>query len=248
MSDHWQQRTQLLLGKAAIDHLMQLHVLVVGVGGVGGYVVEALARAGVGRITMIDMDVVATSNRNRQLVALVDTIGRSKVEVMAERVKLINPSCDVRVYNDMLCHDAADRLALVSPHVVVDAIDSLNCKVALLIAAVQANLPIYTSMGAGRRLDPTLVRMMDVMDTAGCGLARQVRTRLRKAGIGRGIPCVSSTEIPRDPGPLEAIGEGRERVVNGTISYMPAIFGLMLAGSLLKDQIQRFEMGASATQ
>jgi tRNA A37 threonylcarbamoyladenosine dehydratase len=248
MMDEWQQRTQLLLGDEVIRCLSQLHVLVVGVGGVGGYVVEALARAGVGRISMIDMDVVATSNRNRQLVALVDTVGQTKVSVMAQRVMAINPLCNVEVYTEMLCQDASERLLVIKPDVIVDAIDSLNCKVALLLAAVHVGLTIYSSMGAGRRLDVSKVRMMDIMDTSGCGLARQVRTRLRKAGVGRGITCVSSTETPRDPGPLEAAGDGRERVVNGTISYMPAIFGLMLAGTLLKDQVQRFEMGASATQ
>jgi tRNA A37 threonylcarbamoyladenosine dehydratase len=141
----------------------------------------------------------------------------------------------------MICQDAKDWLVRLHPTVVVDAIDSLNCKVSLLQAAVAMQLPVYASMGAGRRLDVRQVAVMDVMDTQGCGLARQVRQRLRKAGIGRGITCVASRELPRAAGPIEAVGEGRARVVNGTISYMPALFGIMLSGALLSDLLSSLE-------
>ncbi|MCH9742627.1 MAG: tRNA threonylcarbamoyladenosine dehydratase [Proteobacteria bacterium] len=234
-NNDWLIRTRLLVGNDGVNRLAELHILLAGVGGVGGFVAEALARAGVGKLTLIDMDKVADSNRNRQIVALVNTLGRDKVEVMRERIALINPDCDVVVVNRMVCHDAEVLLSECRPDVVIDAIDSLNCKVALLIAAVRAGIPVYSSMGAGRRLDVRKVCIQDVMDTTGCALAREVRSRLRKAGIGRGITCVASTELPRAAGPLEAAGEGRARAVNGTLSYMPGIFGLMLAGEVLRQ-------------
>jgi len=237
----WQQRTRLLVGDAGITLLGQQHVLLAGVGGVGGHIAEALARAGVGRLSLIDMDVVNSSNRNRQLVALTATEGMAKVDVMRERIAQINPACMVDTYISMICQDAKDWLSHLQPTVVVDAIDSLNCKVSLLQAAVEMQMPVYSSMGAGRRLDVRQVGVMDVMDTEGCGLARQVRQRLRKVGIGRGITCVASRELPRAAGPMEAAGEGRARVVNGTISYMPALFGIMLSGALLSDLLTSLE-------
>jgi len=238
MLDDWQERTRLLIGDDGIDHLASLHVLVAGVGGVGGHVVESLARAGVGCLTLIDMDDVSISNRNRQLVALTNTVGQSKVHVMAERIAMINPQCRVVTMKEMVCQNADELLRSVAPDVVVDAIDSLNCKVALLLAAVKQEIPVYSSMGAGRRMDVRQVAVMDVMDTQGCGLARQVRHRLRKAGVQRGIVCVASSELPAPAGEMQDTAEGRPRVVNGTISYMPAIFGLMLAGTLLQAVLQ----------
>jgi len=237
MSDDWCARTRLLIGDVGVEKLSRAHVLLAGVGGVGGHVAEALARAGVGKITLIDMDVVSESNRNRQLVALTSTVGLSKVAVMRDRIMDINPDCDVVCIEQMICDNAGDWLAQLQPHVVVDAIDSVSCKVALLVAAVQASIPIYSSMGAGRRLDVRRVSVMDIMDTQGCGLARQVRGKLRKAGIGRGITCVASSELPRAAGHAEPAITGGTRVVNGTISYMPALFGLMLAGEVLRGLV-----------
>lgn len=239
MSDDWCARTKLLIGDTGIEKLARTHVLLAGVGGVGGHVAEALARAGVGKITLIDMDVVSESNRNRQLVALTSTVGLSKVSVMRERINQINPACDIVCIEQIICDDAAERLAHIQPDIVVDAIDSVSCKVALLIAAVQSDLPVYSSMGAGRRLDVRAVSVMDVMDTQGCGLARQVRSKLRKAGVGRGIACVASSELPRPAGDSEAAITGGTRVANGTMSYMPGLFGLMLAGEVLRSVIEK---------
>lgn len=237
MSDDWRTRTQLLIGDVGVDKLAMTHVLLAGVGGVGGYVAEALARAGVGKLTLIDMDVVSESNRNRQLVALTSTVGLSKVAVMRDRIAQINPDCEVVCIEQMICENASDWLAQMQPNVVVDAIDSVSCKVALLTAAVSAGIPVYSSMGAGRRLDVRAVSIMDVMDTQGCGLARQVRGKLRKVGIGRGITCVASSELSCSAGDAEAAITGGTRVANGTISYMPGLFGLMLAGEVLRNLI-----------
>ncbi len=228
--EDWQQRTRLLIGNQGVDKLSRLHIMIAGVGGVGGYVVEALARAGVGRLTLIDHDVVSVSNRNRQLVALTSTLDQAKVEVMRVRIAMIYPECQVTAYQQSICQDASNWLAEQQPDMVIDAIDSVSCKVSLLAACMRANIPVYSSMGAGRRLDPTAIRVMDVMDTQGCGLARAVRQGLRKQGIGRGIRCVVSTELPRQSA-ISVAGDARQP--NGTISYMPAIFGIMLAGEVL---------------
>lgn len=245
MDGDWQERTRLLLGESGVARLAGLRVLVAGVGGVGGHVAEALARAGVGRLVLVDMDRVAASNRNRQVVALRSTEGQAKALVMAERIADIAPECQVTPVVRMVCHDWDVLLQEHAVDVVVDAIDSLNCKVSLLETAHARGVTLYSSMGAGRRMNPSLIRLADVMDTSVCGLARQVRQRLRKAGVGRGaVRCVFSTELPAPPGPLQPAGDGRARTVNGTISYMPALFGLMLAGDLLQQVIQ----GDSASQ
>jgi tRNA A37 threonylcarbamoyladenosine dehydratase len=239
MSDQdWLVRTRLLVGDVCVAKLQATHVLLAGVGGVGGHVAEALARAGIGRITLIDMDRVALSNLNRQLVALQSTIGLSKAEVMRDRIWAINPDCQVEVLAQMVCHDAYTLLQQIRPDYLVDAIDSVNCKVALLLAAHQLSIPTFSSMGAGRRLDVRAVRVCDLMQTSGCALARVVRQRLRKAGVGKGVTVVMSNELPRAAGPLEPAGEGRMRAVNGTISYMPALFGTMLAGELLRSIVE----------
>lgn len=238
MSDDWLVRTRLLVGDACVARLRSSHVLLAGVGGVGGHVAEAVARAGIGRITLIDMDQVALSNLNRQLVALRSTIGLSKAEVMRNRILEINPACEVVVMSQMICHDAHDLLQQICPDYLVDAIDSVNCKVALLLSANQLSIPTFSSMGAGRRLDVRAVQVCDLMQTSGCALARVVRQRLRKAGVGKGITVVMSSEPPRAAGPLEPAGEGRMRAVNGTISYMPALFGTLLAGELLRSIVE----------
>jgi tRNA A37 threonylcarbamoyladenosine dehydratase len=236
MLEDWQDRTRLLIGDANLNVLSHLHILVAGVGGVGGYVVEALARAGVGELTLIDPDCVSISNRNRQLVALTSTENRLKVEVMKERILDINPSCQVNVFAQAICDNSGSFLQEYKPRVVIDAIDSVSCKVALLEAAMLQKIPVYSSMGAGKRLDVTALKVMDLMDTQACGLARIVRQQLRKRGVRRGIRCVVSTELPILTNSEQIVADGR--LPNGTISYMPAMFGLLLAGEVLRDNIQ----------
>lgn len=228
------QRTHILVGDQGIARLRSARVLVAGVGGVGSFVAEALARAGVGELTLADHDRVAGSNLNRQVVALGSTLGRPKAEVMAERVRDINPDCQVTLIQRFLGPDDIPGLVADGFDQVVDAIDSLSSKVELIAAAVGQGVPILSSMGAGGRLDPTRLQVGDLMDTRVCPLARVVRSRLRRRGIGRGVTVVWSDEPPRPPLPPEALGRGRPRAVNGTVSYLPALFGLTLAGLLVQ--------------
>lgn len=229
------ERSRLVFSDQGIENLINSHVFLAGVGGVGGFVAEALARAGVGRITLIDQDIIGGSNLNRQLVALHSTLSRPKVEVMAERILDINPQCQVETQQRFLTpEDMVPTLTARDYDYVVDAIDSLNCKVALVSTAYRLKLPVVSSMGAGRRIDPTKIHVADLMKTHGCALARNMRQRLKKQGIGKGILTVFSSEVPMPPGPMEAIEGARGRVVNGTASYMPGIFGLTLAGVVIQ--------------
>ncbi len=224
------ERTRILIGEAGVARLRSSHVLIAGLGGVGAYAAEALARAGVGALTLADHDRVSASNLNRQLLALGSTLGRPKAEVMAERIADINPSCHLTLIEDFLAVDGMEALLSSGFDQIIDAIDSLNSKLALIETALRLNLPIVSSMGAGGRLDPTRVQVGDLMDTEVCPLAREVRRRLRRRGIGRGLLVVWSGEPPLPPLPPEASERGRPRAVNGSISYLPSIFGLMLAG------------------
>jgi len=225
------ERTRILVGDAGIERLRTSHVLIAGLGGVGAFAAEALARAGVGALTLADHDHVAASNLNRQLVALHSTLARRKTAVMAERIADINPACQVTQIDEFLAAENMENL-LLSNHFdhVIDAIDSLNSKLALLETALQRGVPIVSSMGAGGRLDPTRVRVGDIAETRICPLAREVRQRLRRRGIASGLTVVWSDEQPRPAHPPEETGRGRPRAVNGSISYLPSLFGLMLAG------------------
>ncbi|VAW43835.1 HesA/MoeB/ThiF family protein [hydrothermal vent metagenome] len=227
------ERSLLVFDESGILNLQQSHVLIAGVGGVGGFVAEALARAGVGSITLLDHDQVSASNKNRQLVALDSTIGLKKVDVMRSRILDINPDCRVDVSYQFIRPEDMEYILSPPYDFVVDAIDSLNCKVALVATALKKGIPIVSSMGAGRRMDPSKIVLADISKTHGCALARNMRQRLKKQGIKKGLLTIFSTEVPNAPGPMEAIKGARGRVVNGTASYMPGIFGLMLAGKVI---------------
>jgi len=228
-------RTRIIAGDAGVERLGNTRVFLAGLGGVGSFAAEALARAGIGHLTLADFDLVAPSNINRQIVALRSTVGRKKIEVMAERIADINPDCHLTLLDRFLRSD--EMADLLGPgfhfHYVVDAIDSLNSKLALLEAAMERHIPVASSMGAGGRTDPTKLHVGDLMDSDVCPLAREVRRRLRRRGLGRGILSVWSDEKPRAPLPPEPTGSGRPRAVNGTVSYMPALFGMMLAGAVV---------------
>ncbi|GKT11943.1 MAG: tRNA threonylcarbamoyladenosine dehydratase [Thiomicrorhabdus sp.] len=228
------ERSLLVFEEMGLKQLQDSHVLIAGVGGVGGYVAEALARAGVGTITLIDHDKVGASNKNRQIVALDSTIGLNKADIMAERIADFNPFCKVNVRYDFIRPDDMDALLSEPFDFVVDAIDSLNCKMALVSTAFNKGIPVASSMGAGRRIDPSKIQLADISKTYGCALARNMRQRLKRQGIKKGIITVFSTELPKAPGPMEEIEGARGRVVNGTASYMPGIFGLMLAGRVIQ--------------
>lgn len=224
------ERTHILLGDAGLARLAAAHVFVAGLGGVGSYCAEALARAGVGRLTLLDHDQVAASNLNRQLPALHSTVGRKKIEVMAERIRDINPACELTLHEFFMHADDVEAMLAPRYDFVVDCIDSLNSKVTLVETAWRMGLNVASSMGAGGKLDPTRLHVSDLMKTEVCHLARFMRQRLRKRHVGKGIIAVWSDEPPRKPLPPETTDSGRPRAVNGTISYMPSLFGLTLAG------------------
>lgn len=236
MSYRWNTRTELLLGKERMEYLAGSHVLVVGLGGVGAYAAEQICRAGIGRMTIVDADTVNESNINRQLPALHSTLGESKAEVMARRLKDINPALELTVVNEFLRDERTEMILSAAPYqFVVDAIDSLSPKVYLLYHAFHKHIPVVSSMGAGAKTDPAQVRLADISKTTDCALAKAVRKRLRGFGIQKGIPVVFSTE-PADPkAVIEVENEMCKRTTTGTVSYMPAIFGCYLASYVIRN-------------
>lgn len=244
----WFARTEQLLGPDAYRRLTEARVAVCGLGGVGSYAVEALARAGVGHLRVIDHDVVNPTNLNRQLFALRSTLGRPKVEVAAERILDINPDCAVDARREFLNQDTVAGLLEPPLDIVVDAIDSVNSKTGLLQATLALGLPVVSSMGAGGRRQAGSIQVGDIAGTDVCPLAAIIRKRLRHRGIRTGIHCVYSLEPCRndllpDPQDVEAHdGPGRKRTPLGTLSYMPAAFGLRVAEEviriLLEDRAQ----------
>lgn len=235
LDDALYERSLLVFGENGLKNLIASHVLVAGVGGVGGFVIEALARAGVGELTIVDHDDVSPSNKNRQIIALNSTLSENKADVMAKRIADINPNCQVRVLKSFLKPEDMKPLLEQGFDFVVDAIDSLNCKANLVISAVQLKIPVASSMGAGRRIDASKIELADISKTHGCALARNMRQRLKKQRISKGVMAVFSSEVPKAAGPMEEIEGARGRVVNGTASYMPGIFGLMLAGYVITE-------------
>jgi tRNA A37 threonylcarbamoyladenosine dehydratase len=228
-------RTSILLGEDKVEDLAQLHVIVAGVGGVGGQVVEALARAGIGKITIIDNDVIDITNINRQLIATLPDVGRPKVEVFWQRIAIINSECEVIAEQRFINED--NLAELIDSHVdyVIDCIDTVPSKIAMMRYCVNNNIKIVSSMGAGNRYDVRNVKLADISQTKMCGLARVIRTGLKKHGIAKGITVVYSDEEGSKP---LAQGNG-QRPINGTISYLPPLFGLMLAGFVLKQLIDK---------
>ena len=232
-------RTEILIGPAGIARLRSQHVLVVGLGGVGGYAAEALARAGIGRLTLLDHDVVALSNINRQLLALHSTIGKPKTAVMAARLLDIDPALELQLRTEFLQPSKAEALVRESAYdYVADCIDSIACKAALVAACTRWGIPVISALGAGNCLDVTRVRLARLDKTHGCPLARELRARLRASGASLNYPVIYSDEPRRQPLPHQSVGgatPGRPRAVNGTISYMPPLFAMMLAGVIIRQ-------------
>ena len=224
--DNWLERTELLLGKEKLDLLRQAHVLVVGLGGVGAYAAEMIARAGVGRMTIADADTVAPNNINRQLVALHSTVGRQKAEVLADRLRDINPAIGLTIVNlDAAAYDF-----------VVDAIDTLSPKLALIKGALDRSLPLVSSMGAGAKTDPTKMEIADISKTHHCPLAHMLRKRLHKLGVRSGFKAVFSPEAMRE-GAMILCDEQNKKSNVGTISYIPALFGIGCASVAIRTLI-----------
>lgn len=239
-TDGWDERTRLLIGNEPADRLRRAHVLVVGTGGVGGYAAEMLCRSGVGELTLIDADEVNLSNINRQIIALHSTVGRSKVEVLAERLHDINPQAKLHPIATFLKDEAMEELLAATPYdFVVDAIDSLSPKVYLITLSKRFGLPVISSMGAGAKRDASKIEIADISRSYNCSLARAVRKRIRKLGISRGVPVVFSSELPDENAIIEVEGERCKRSTAGTLSYMPAIFGCRMAAYVIEKLIEQ---------
>lgn len=235
MKEDWKQRTQLLLGEEKMQRMAAAHVLVVGLGGVGAYAAEMICRAGVGRMTIVDADTVQPSNINRQLPALHSTVGRSKVEVLAERYKEINPDLELTVLPVFLKDESIPELLDAAEYsFIIDAIDTLSPKCFLIYHALQRRIKIVSSMGAGAKSDITQVRFADVWDTYHCGLSKAVRKRLQKMGVRRKLPVVFSTEQADPKAVVLTEDEMNKKSTCGTVSYMPAVFGCYLAEYVIK--------------
>lgn len=237
MTDNWLERTELLLGPEKLAMLRRAHVLVVGLGGVGAYAAEMIARAGVGRLTLADADTVSLSNINRQLVALRSTVGRPKAEVLAERLRDIDPAIGLTVVERYIRDEETYALLDAARYdYVVDAIDTLSPKLALIAAALERGLPLVSSMGAGAKTDPTRMEIADISKTHHCPLAHMLRKRLHKIGIRRGFRAVFSPEPIRE-GAMIVCEERNKKSNVGTISYLPALFGIGCASVVVRDLI-----------
>ncbi|MFB6340572.1 ThiF family adenylyltransferase [Saccharicrinis sp. FJH62] len=232
----WTSRTELLLGREKLDKLKKAHVLVVGLGGVGAYAAESICRAGIGKMTIVDGDVVNPSNLNRQLIALNSTIGESKSDVLSGRLKDINPDLELSVHNIFLRDEETIKL-LEAAHYdyVIDAIDTLSPKVYLLYHALQKGYKVVSSMGAGGKMDPTKIHISDISKSSVCRLARTVRKRLGKIGIRKGITVVYSTEEAAEHAIIGNSEEQNKNSTVGTIAYMPAVFGCFVASVVIRD-------------
>ena len=225
-------RNEMMLGKPAMEKLKQSHVCVFGLGGVGSYAVEALARSGIGELTLVDQDAYGQSNINRQLGALQSTVGRSKAQVLAERVLDINPSCILHPVVGR--YEAEKREAFFADYdYIVDAIDLVSCKVDLIVTAMERQIPIISALGTGNKLDPSRLEVTDLSKTKGCPLARVMRRELGRLGI-KHLKVVYSSEEPCPTEQLEAPPPGR-RSVPASVPWVPSVAGLMLGGAVVMD-------------
>ena len=232
MEENQFERTALLLGKASVERLARKRVAVFGVGGVGGFVCEGLVRAGIGAIDIVDKDIVAISNINRQLIALHSTVGKNKVDVLEERLKDINKDLIIKKYKCFFLPETSDTFDFREYDYVVDAIDTVTGKIELILKAKEAGVPIISAMGAGNKLEPAGFHVSDIYKTSVCPLARVMRRELKKRGVEK-LKVVYSKEEPIKP----QFEEGEE-VVPGSISFVPPALGLIIAGEVVKDLIR----------
>ena len=224
-------RTQMLLGEEAMEKLKRAKVAVFGIGGVGGYVCEALVRSGIGNFMLVDRDTVSVSNLNRQIIALMSTVGRYKTEVMRDRMLDINPDVNIEVRNCFYLPENADDFDFSEFDYIVDAVDTVTAKIEIIMRANVLDVPVISSMGAGNKLDAGRLRIADIYDTQVCPLARVMRRELKKRGIGK-LKVVYSDEPPitidvEEPAP--------KKIAPGSVAFVPATAGLMLAGEIVKD-------------
>lgn len=231
----WLSRTELLIGKENLEKLMNAHVLVVGMGGVGSFAAEFICRNGVGEMTIVDGDIVDPSNRNRQLPALATTHGQSKAGLMAERLMAINPELKLHVIKEFIRPEAVEAILEAPFDYVVDAIDSVSPKLTFMKAAYTKGLKLVSSMGAGGKMDPTQLRVADISKTYNCPFAQQVRKQLKKEGIYKGIKVVFSPEENNKESLMMTDGSNFKKSAYGTMSYLPATFGATAASVVIRD-------------
>ncbi len=230
----WLSRTSLLIGDEALQTLTRKHVMVVGMGGVGSFAAEFIARAGVGEMTIIDGDVVDPTNRNRQLPALSTNHGQPKVQIMAERLLAINPELTLHVVQEFVNPEMVQTQLEKRPDFLIDAIDSITPKITFIRMAFNSKIPLVSSMGAGAKVDPTQLRVVDISKTYNCPFAQQIRKNLRNHGIYKGIKTVFSPELPIKESLMLTDGKNYKKSAYGTISYMPATFGAVTASVAIR--------------
>lgn len=231
----WQERSLLFLGGERMERLRKCKILVVGLGGVGAYAAEMLARAGVGSLVILDSDVISPTNKNRQLLALESTMGRYKSDLMEQRLKDINPSLEVIPIREYLTEEnVSELLSPFKPDYIVDAIDTLSPKISLIKYAVKNGIRLVSSMGAGAKSDATKVTIKDISKSYNCPLAYILRKRLRKEGISKGFRVVFSEELP-DTDAIVPVEEQNKKSMVGTISYLPPVFGCLCAQAVLEE-------------
>ncbi|NAW52189.1 tRNA threonylcarbamoyladenosine dehydratase [Elizabethkingia argentiflava] len=239
MVEMWLERTELLIKKAGLKKLQNSNVLIVGMGGVGSFAAEFIARAGVGNLSIVDGDSVDITNINRQLPALHSSIDQNKVELMGTRIQDINPQLNLRQIREFVTPEKMENIIQTGNYdYIVDCIDSVSPKLALIKAAKKNKVKIISCMGAGGKLDPSKVIIRDISKTRNCYLAKQIRKRLKKEGIQKGIRCVFSTELQREGSLKMTDGSNFKKSFYGTISYMPAIFGLYAASEVIRYLIK----------
>jgi tRNA threonylcarbamoyladenosine dehydratase len=236
--ENWLSRTELLIGKENIGKLSKAHVLVAGLGGVGGYAAEQLCRAGIGTFTLIDGDVVSATNRNRQIIALISHEGKKKAELMARRLTDINPNVKLHLIPEYLKENRFASILETPFDFVVDAIDTLTPKVTLLAETVKRGCPVVSSMGSGGKLHPEKIEIADIADSHHCKFAYIVRKYLHRTGVYKGITVIYSPEPVSKKAIREVTGEENKRSVVGTISYMPPVFGCFCASVVIRGLIQ----------
>jgi tRNA A37 threonylcarbamoyladenosine dehydratase len=234
----WLSRTELLIGKTGLEKLAKSHVMIVGLGGVGSFAAEFIARSGLGKMTIIDGDTVDPTNRNRQLVALSTNHGAYKAEIMAERLKAINPELEIVAVKEFIQPEMVLQQISGAPDYIIDAIDSITPKLTFLVAAYEQKIPIVSSMGAGGKVDPTCLQVADISKTHHCVFAQQIRKMLkRNYQIKHGIKCVFSAEQPNKESLIMTDGSNYKKSAYGTVSYMPAVFGAVAASVVIRDLI-----------
>lgn len=233
-------RTELLLGNAAMEKLSRSRVAVFGVGGVGGYVVEALVRSGIGAIDLIDHDTVSVSNINRQIIATLSSVGKYKVDVMKDRIQDINPECKVTLHKCFYLPETKAQFQFSDYDYVVDAIDTVTGKIALVMEADEAGVPIISSMGAGNKLNPAMFEVADIYQTSVCPLAKVMRRELKKRGIKK-CKVVYSKELPLTPNqPVKPDSDEEsqlKKAIPGSTAFVPSVAGLIIASEIIKDLI-----------